>query len=77
MMGWLKELELGKDRKEILGGFIYSSEFVELCLNYGIKAFRDPDYDFDGDGMQKARETAVKSIRQHIPEQKISAADGW
>ena len=50
MMGWLKELELGKDRREILDGFIYSTEFVKLCLNYGIKAFHDPDYDFDGDG---------------------------
>ena len=36
---WLAELDAGKERMEVLNGFIYSSEFSSLCNNYGIKAF--------------------------------------
>ena len=36
---WLAELDGGKDRGEVLGGFIYSSEFANLCNASGIKAF--------------------------------------
>jgi hypothetical protein len=38
---WLAELNSGRDRGEVLDGFIYSQEFAELCQNYGIKAFDD------------------------------------
>ena len=38
---WLSELNSGKDRGEVLDGFIYSQEFSQLCQNYGIKAFDD------------------------------------
>jgi len=37
--GWLSELNRGKDRGEVLDGFIYSTEFSNLCSEYGIKAF--------------------------------------
>jgi len=36
---WLSELEGGRDRSEVLNGFIYSQEFADLCDDYGIKAF--------------------------------------
>ena len=36
---WLAELNAGKDRGEVLDGFIYSTEFTNLCSEYGIKAF--------------------------------------
>jgi hypothetical protein len=36
---WLSELNAGKDRGGVLDGFIYSTEFSNLCSEYGIKAF--------------------------------------
>ena len=36
---WLAELDAGKDRGEVLDGFIYSQEFTELSERFGIKAF--------------------------------------
>jgi len=36
---WFSELNAGKDRGEVLDGFIYSTEFSNLCSEYGIKAF--------------------------------------
>ena len=38
---WMSELDNGKDRGEILDGFIYSQEFSELCSKFGIKAFEN------------------------------------
>jgi hypothetical protein len=34
--GWLSELNSGKDRRDVLNGFIYSQEFNVLCWEYGI-----------------------------------------
>jgi parallel beta-helix repeat protein len=36
---WLSELNSGRDRWEVLDGFIYSTEFSNLCSEYGIQAF--------------------------------------
>ena len=36
---WLSELNAGRDRGEVLDGYIYSNEFSSLCQEYGIKAF--------------------------------------
>jgi hypothetical protein len=36
---WLSELNAGRDRGDVLDGFIYSTEFSNLCSEYGIKAF--------------------------------------
>jgi glucose/arabinose dehydrogenase len=36
---WLGELNAGKDRAEVLNGFIYSLEFFELAQSFGIKAY--------------------------------------
>jgi hypothetical protein len=36
---WMSELDNGRDRGDILDGFIYSQEFAKLCAKYGIKAF--------------------------------------
>jgi hypothetical protein len=33
---WLAELNAGKDRGEVLDGFIYAQEFFALCDQYGI-----------------------------------------
>jgi len=33
---WLSELNSGRDRGEVLDGFIYSQEFADLCNAYGI-----------------------------------------
>ena len=33
---WLSELNAGKDRGDVLDGFLYSLEFSELCEEYGI-----------------------------------------
>jgi hypothetical protein len=50
--GWLTELDAGRDRGEVLNGFIYSSEFGDLCDSYGILPFGDatptPNYKFSG-----------------------------
>ena len=49
---WLAELNAGKDRGEVLNGFIYSQEFDNLCDGYGIKAYDSvpppPPANFDG-----------------------------
>ena len=37
---WLAELNAGKDRGEVLDGFLYSAEFGQLCEKYGITPFR-------------------------------------
>jgi predicted phosphodiesterase len=39
MQGWLSAIENGDSRENVLNGFIYSPEFVNLCDQYGIKAF--------------------------------------
>ncbi len=39
---WLAELNSGKDRCEVLNGFIYSQEFANLCNAYGIIAVIQP-----------------------------------
>jgi len=36
---WLEALNAGRDRSEVLNGFIYSQEFSELAQRFGIKAF--------------------------------------
>jgi sugar lactone lactonase YvrE len=36
---WLVELDAGRDRGEVLNGFLYSQEFVDLAQRFGIKAF--------------------------------------
>lgn len=36
--GWLEKLSAGTDRKEIVDGFIDSTEFANLCLTYGISS---------------------------------------
>jgi len=36
---WLLELDTGRDRGEVLDGFLYSQEFSELCEDYGINPF--------------------------------------
>ena len=33
---WLAELNMGRDRGEVLNGFIYAQEFNNLCWKYGI-----------------------------------------
>jgi len=33
---WLNKLESGTTRKEVLKGFVYSSEFAKICEDYGI-----------------------------------------
>jgi hypothetical protein len=37
---WLAELNSGKDRGEVLNGFLGSQEFIQLCEGYGITPFR-------------------------------------
>ena len=36
---WLAELNSGKDRGEVLNGFIYAQEFYNLCEGYGINPY--------------------------------------
>lgn len=36
---WIAELNSGKDRGDVLNGFVYSQEFKMLCENYGITAY--------------------------------------
>jgi PKD repeat protein len=36
---WLAELNSGKDRGEVLNGFIYAQEFYNLCEDYGINPY--------------------------------------
>ena len=38
--GWLEVLNSGTSRAEVLDGFIYSTEFGQLCDKYGITPFR-------------------------------------
>jgi hypothetical protein len=37
--GWLDAMNSGASREDVLNGFIYATEFAELCNEYGIKAF--------------------------------------
>ena len=39
--GWLSELSKGKTKKEVLDGFLFSTEFANLCKAYGIKPVPD------------------------------------
>jgi hypothetical protein len=39
LQGWLDALSNGSSREQVLNGFIYASEFAELCDRYGIKPF--------------------------------------
>ena len=39
---WLEALNSGKDRREVLNGFIKSFEFTKLCMDYGISATPPP-----------------------------------
>jgi hypothetical protein len=36
---WLSELNAGKDRSDVLNGFLGSQEFINLCEDYGIVPF--------------------------------------
>jgi hypothetical protein len=49
---WIAELDGGRNRRAVLSGFIYSTEFAALCQKYGITPFSsDPaevDNDYDG-----------------------------
>ena len=36
--GWMKAIEAGKSREQILDGFLFSEEFKKLSSQYGIKA---------------------------------------
>ena len=42
---WLAELNTGKAREDVLKGFIYSQEFENLCVRFGIKPFENSDDD--------------------------------
>jgi hypothetical protein len=39
LQAWLIAMANGTSREDVLNGFIYATEFVELCEEYGIKAF--------------------------------------
>ena len=39
LQGWLDVMQNGASRQEVLNGFVYATEFAELCNEYGIKAF--------------------------------------
>jgi hypothetical protein len=39
LQGWLDAIANGASREDVLNGFIYATEFAELCEEYGIKAF--------------------------------------
>ena len=39
--GWIAALKSGSSREEVLNGFIYATEFANLCEKYGILAFED------------------------------------
>jgi len=41
LSGWLTQLEQGTSREDVLNGFLYSQEFVNLCDKYGIIAYID------------------------------------
>ena len=40
LQGWLDAIAAGTPREEVLDGFIYSTEFGQLCQKYGISSFR-------------------------------------
>jgi len=46
--GWVDALFRGKSRQEVLDGFIYSTEFENLCDRYGIKPYPEAS-STDGD----------------------------
>jgi parallel beta-helix repeat protein len=37
--GWLDAMQNGASREDVLNGFVYATEFAELCEEYGIKAY--------------------------------------
>ena len=37
--GWISQLKNGASREDVLNGFIYATEFADLCEEYGIRAF--------------------------------------
>ena len=37
---WMEKLNSGSSRDEVLNGFIYSQEFINLCLVYSILAVK-------------------------------------
>jgi len=37
--GWISQLKNGASREDVLDGFIYATEFADLCEEYGIRAF--------------------------------------
>ena len=39
--GWLDAMQNGASREDVLNGFIYATEFANLCDEYGIKAFEE------------------------------------
>ena len=39
LQAWLNALASGSSRQDVLNGFIYSTEFANLCDEYGIKAY--------------------------------------
>jgi len=41
--GWLIQMQNGAGRSEVLEGFIYAQEFINLCGDYGIIAFNAQD----------------------------------
>jgi hypothetical protein len=40
---WLNQLNSGKSRQNVLNGFIYSTEFENLCNSYGISPYSGPE----------------------------------
>jgi len=67
---WLRELDGGKDRGEVLNGFIRSVEFGVLCKSYGITAFLS---DSDNDGVADSQDNCPGAINQ---DQADSDGDG-
>ena len=58
---WLAALNSGRDRGEVLNGFIYSQEFSELSARFGIKAYdsipQPPQQGFEGSWVGQAVST--------------------
>ena len=52
--GWISQLKNGASREDVLDGFIYATEFADLCEEYGIRAFEGH--------ITKAQREAVKTF---------------
>ena len=48
--GWMDALTSGSNRENVLDGFIFAAEFIELCNSYNILPFDPLKKDDDGDG---------------------------